>query len=182
MMRVLVMPALVAALLAGSAAPPVALAADPILTDQGPNWTQVTREDFYSRDQGSRMIPLAWLQNLKQANGQPFLSDNLARYGYLPNPANTNGLPVGFTASGAGGLQIAGMTCSACHTRQLVANGATYPIDGGAGLGGFPRFLSHLDPAMGQVIASDAAFATSATTVLGPPAPDAVDIATLRAQ
>ena len=108
-MRVLVMPALVAALLAGSAAlsvaSPVALAADPILTDQGPNWTQVTREDFYSRDQGSRMIPLAWLQNLKQANGQPFLDGSLARYGYLPNPANTNGLPVGFTTSGASGLR-----------------------------------------------------------------------------
>ena len=50
------------------------------------------------------MIPLAWLQNLKQANGQPFLDGSLARYGYLPNPANTNGLPVGFTASGASGL------------------------------------------------------------------------------
>src|ERR1700742_2907327 len=90
MMRVIVVPALVVALLAGSAASPVALA-DPILTDQGPNWTQVTREDFYSRDQGSRMIPLAWLQNLKQANGQPFLDGSLARYGYLPHPAGRPG-------------------------------------------------------------------------------------------
>lgn len=53
-MRVIV-PALVVALLAGSAA----RAADPIFTDQGPNGTQVTREDFYTWDQGSRMIPLA---------------------------------------------------------------------------------------------------------------------------
>src|ERR1700742_1651748 len=125
MMRVIVVPALVVALLAGSAASPVALA-DPILTDQGPNWTQVTREGFYSRDQGSRMIPLAWLQNLKQANGQPRLDGSLSRYGYLPNPANTNGLPVGFTTSGASGLAIIGMTCSACHTRQLTNAGQSY--------------------------------------------------------
>jgi len=179
-MRAILFPALAVALLASS----TIRAADPtpVYTDQGPNWNATTRADFYSRDQGSRMIPLAWLQNLKQANGQPFLSDNLARYGYLPNPANTNGLPVGFTASGASGLQIAGMTCSACHTRQLVANGATYRIDGGPALVDFQSFLSDLDTAMGQVIASDAAFTTFATAVLGPPAPDAVDIATLRTQ
>jgi mono/diheme cytochrome c family protein len=179
-MRAIFLSALAITLLASSAVH----AADPtpVYADQGANWNATTRADFYSRDQGSRMIPLAWLQNLKQANGQPFLSDNLARYGYLPNPANSNGLPVGFTASGAGGLQIAGMTCSACHTRQLVANGATYRIDGGPALVDFQSFLSDLDTAMGQVIASDAAFATFATAVLGPPAPDAVDIATLRTQ
>jgi hypothetical protein len=46
------------------------------------------------------MIPLAWLRALKQPNGQPFLADSLGRYGYLPNPANSDQLPVGFTASG----------------------------------------------------------------------------------
>jgi hypothetical protein len=122
-MRAIFPPALAVALLAGFAVQ----AADPapVFTNQGPNWTQATRDDFYSRDQGSRMIPMAWLKNLKQSNGQPFLADNLARYGYLPNPANHNGLPVGFTASGARGIEIVGMTCSACHTRQITANGQT---------------------------------------------------------
>src|ERR1700683_5603215 len=90
---------------------------EPIYVDQGPNWTMAARTDFYSRDQGSKMIALTRLQALKQANGQPFLADSLARYGYLPNSANSNGLPIGFTtASGATGDQIVGMTCSACHT------------------------------------------------------------------
>ena len=54
-------------------------AADPpIFVDQGANWTPTTRADFYTRDQGSRMIPLAWLRELKQANGQPFLATALA--------------------------------------------------------------------------------------------------------
>ena len=60
----------------------------PIFVDQGLNWDAASRADFYTRDQGSRMIPLAWLQALKQPNGQPFLADSLSRYGYLPNPAN----------------------------------------------------------------------------------------------
>src|SRR6185437_3476442 len=103
-MRTILLPALIVAAVAASAVQ----AADPIYTEQGAGWTQALRDDFYSRDQGSRMIPLSWLQNLKQANGQPFLADSLGRYGYLPNPANNNGLPVGFTASGASGLQIVG--------------------------------------------------------------------------
>lgn len=60
--------------------------APPIFVDQGPGWTPAMRADFYTRDQGSQMIPLAWLRALKQPNGQPFLSDSLARYGYLPIP------------------------------------------------------------------------------------------------
>src|SRR5580698_5136078 len=115
LMRAIFLPALAVALLAPSAL----RAADPapVFTDQGASWTQASRDDFYSRDQGSRMIPLAWLKNLQQSNGQPFLADNLARYGYLTNPANHNGLPVGFTASGASGIEVVGMTCSACHVR-----------------------------------------------------------------
>jgi hypothetical protein len=62
-------------------------------------------------------MPLSWLEALKQSDGTPFLADSLSRYGYLRNPANSNGLPVGFTASGPQGNQFAGMTCAACHTR-----------------------------------------------------------------
>jgi mono/diheme cytochrome c family protein len=171
-----ILPALVAAFFSSAAVQ----AADPIFTDQGPGWTQVTRDDFYTRDQGSRMIPLAWLQALKQPNGQPFLEGNLARYGYLPNPASSNGLPVGFTASGAAGLQIVGMTCSACHTRQITANGQAYRIDGGPAIVDFQSFLSDLDSAIGQTLASDTAFNSFATTVLSSPTPDADDVATLR--
>jgi mono/diheme cytochrome c family protein len=148
--------------------------------DQGPNWTQERRADFYTRDQGARMIPLAWLQALKQPNGQPFLADSLARYGYLPNPDNTNGLPVGFTASGPAGAQIAGMTCSACHTRQITAESKTYRIDGGPAIVDFQSFLADLDTAVGQVLASDAAFQPFAVAVLGSASPDPEDIAALR--
>ena len=168
-----------AALFTGSAV----WAADPtpVFTSQGSNWTPATRTDFYTRDQGSRMIPLAWLQALKQSNGLPFLADSLARYGYLPNdPPNSNGLPIGFTASGASGVQIAGMTCSACHTRQITAEGKTYRIDGGPAIVDFQGLLTDLDSSVGQVLASDAAFNSFAGAVLSSATPDPDDVATLR--
>src|SRR5947208_3403312 len=100
--------------------------AQPIYTDQRPRWTAASRADFYTRDQGSRIMPFAWLRALKQADGSDFLADSLARYGYLPNPGNANGLPVGFTSSGPAGIRTVGMTCSACHTREITAEGRTY--------------------------------------------------------
>jgi len=154
----------------------------PIFLDQGSSWTSVTRADFYSRDQGSRMIPLSWLQALKQPNGQPFLADNLTRYGYLENPVNTNGLPIGFTASGATGSQTVGMTCAACHTRQITAEGKTYRIDGGPAIVDFQRFLTDLDTAVAEVLVSDQAFLSFARPVIGSNAPDLDDVAALRRQ
>uniref|UniRef100_Q07I53 Cytochrome c domain-containing protein n=1 Tax=Rhodopseudomonas palustris (strain BisA53) TaxID=316055 RepID=Q07I53_RHOP5 len=153
----------------------------PIFVDQGTNWTAEARTDFYGRDQGSRMIALSWLKAFKQPNGQPFLDGSLARYGYLPNPANQDGLPVGFTSSGAGGTEIVGMTCSACHTRQISAEGKTYRIDGGPAIVDFQTFLSDLDVAAGQVVASDASFKAFASAVLQSANPDPDDVLALRA-
>jgi mono/diheme cytochrome c family protein len=164
--------------LAGSAAaqtPPV------IFVGQGANWTAATRASFYSQDQGSRMIPYDWLAALKQPNGQAFLADNLARYGYLTNPANTNGLPVGFTVSGPAGAQVAGMSCAACHTRQITVSGVPYRIDGGPAIADFQHYLADLDAAVGSVLASDAAFATFASAVLQSPSPPPNEVLALRA-
>jgi mono/diheme cytochrome c family protein len=174
--------ALVLAHLSASQAP--AQTASVTYTAQGDDWTTESRTEFYRQDQGSKMIPLAWLRSLKQADGEPFLSDNLARYGYLPNPdpANTSGLPIGFTASGPAGTRVVGMTCSACHTRQITAKGKTYRIDGGPALADFQSLLSDLDAAVGQALASDAAFAAFASAVLALPSPDPEDVVQLKAE
>ena len=151
----------------------------PILLDQGAGWTDATRADFYSRDQGSQIMPLAWLEALEQPSGTPFLADSLGRYGYLANPANNNFLPVGFTAAGPEGSEIAGMTCAACHTRQISVDGSEYRIDGGPAIVDFQSFLADLDTAVGAVLASDAAFQAFAQRVLGATAQPA-DVAALR--
>ena len=98
-----------------------------VAVDQGPNWTPATRP-VLQPDQGSQIMPLVWFEALKQPNGQPFIGNSLSRYGYLPNPASpTPGLPVGFTVNGSGNGTMVGMTCAACHTRQIVVGRRRLP-------------------------------------------------------
>src|SRR5262245_58275213 len=100
--------------------------------DQGALWTSGARADFYSRAQGSRVMPLAWITALKQPDGRPFIEDSLGRYGYLPNPTSTPpGLPVGFSVANDSGGEVLGITCAACHTREIEVTGIHYRIDGG---------------------------------------------------
>src|SRR4051794_6419140 len=141
--------------------------------NQGPAWTPAARADFYGRDQGSRLIPLAWLRALKTPSGEPFLADGLARYGYLPNPAGRYNLPIGFFPAAYQGRQFAAMNCSACHTRQIAVSGTEYRIDGGPAFTDFQALLTDLDSALGAVLESDSAFAPFAAQVLGPGAPPA---------
>jgi cytochrome c553 len=146
-----------------------ARASDPIHADQGGAWTQATRLQFYSQDQGSQLIPLAWLKALRQADGAPFLREALARYGYLPNPDSSYNehLPIGFTLSDSRQGLMVGMTCSACHTRQINVGSQTYQIDGGPAFADFGAFVKDLDDAVRRVLASPASFQEFATQVLG---------------
>jgi hypothetical protein len=159
-----------------------------IYIDQGHAWDDASRAAFYTQDQGSQIMPLAWFIALKQAGGTtPFLKDSLSRYGYLPNPANadTTGLPVGFTsARGKDGKQFVGMTCSACHTRQISVDGKDYRIDGGPAIVDFQKFLTELDVAVGWTLdlGNIKAFEAFARAVLGESNPDLVKLAALRAE
>jgi hypothetical protein len=155
---------------------------EPSFISQSPDWTASARADFYTRDQGSRIIPLAWARALKQPNGEPFLADSLARYGYLPNPANSEGLPVGFMTSGITGSRTLAMNCSACHTRQITVEGRTYRIDGGPAFADFQSFLTDLDTAVGKVVNDAAVFDTFAAAVLRSTSPDPRDIADLKTE
>lgn len=161
------------------AVPPAPPAAQPDAllkpaVEQGPNWTRGTRAQFYSGDQGSRIIPLRWIMALKQANGQPFMADNLSRYGYLRNDEAPSSLPVGFTTNGPDGNAAIGMTCAACHTREIEVGGKPYRIDGGPAIADFQSFLMDIDQAVNKVLSDPAVFADFAAAVLGgEPSPDA---------
>jgi len=158
----------------------LAMAQDPAVrfADQGPEWTPELRAAFYVQDQGSQMIPLAWFKALRQADGKPFNDGALARYGYLPNPSplNLEGLPVGFTLANAQEGPMVGMTCAACHTRQITVDATPYRIDGGPAFADFQSFVVDLDDAMRRALASGEAFQSFAQSVLGVDAnkPDAV--------
>jgi hypothetical protein len=147
-----------------------------ITVQQGGLWTQEARDDFYSRDQGSRLIPLKWIAALKQANGSPFMDASLSRYGYLANEnSSPAGLPVGFTVANTTTGEVLGMTCSACHTRQIIVRGTSYRIDGGPGIVDFQSLLSDLDAAVGRVLNDTSLFDGFSHAVLGSaPTADAV--------
>ena len=142
--------------------------------DQGPQWTAASRKEFYTRDQGARLMPFNWFQALKRVDGSGFLDDGLARYGYLPNPDSPiPGLPVGFLAAldieGGASLSI---TCAACHTRQIEIGGAALRLDGGPAIVDIGSFFSDLDAAYAKILKDDAAFKVFAVSALGASASD----------
>ncbi|OSJ19304.1 hypothetical protein BST63_03225 [Bradyrhizobium canariense] len=143
------------------------IAADPVPIDQGAEWTSTRRNDFYTLDQGSRLIPLSWIMALKLPDGRPFMDHGLQRYGFLKNGTAT--LPLGFTSTGQAGREILGLTCSACHTRQIEVSGTSYRIDGGPALIDFQKFLSDLDVAVDKLVNDANAFTTFAESILGTP-------------
>src|SRR5690348_7674035 len=100
----------------------------------GQNWLPADRQWFYTTPQGSQLIQYSWFKALERPDTQDlFVSDSLARFGYLPNdtsPANPDGLPVGFVRDVEGQRAWLGMTCAACHTGQINYQGQTLQIDG----------------------------------------------------
>ncbi|MEM7429019.1 MAG: di-heme-cytochrome C peroxidase [Pseudomonadota bacterium] len=157
-----------ASLLLGSLAIGVhqAGAAEPTYVKQG-GWTDKDRKAFYVGDQGSRIMPLSWMRALKH-DGQGFLEDALTRYGYLKLEGRTGAedVPVGFTvATGTDGTPSIGMTCSACHTRQISVDGKDYRIDGGPAIVDFEAFLNDLVKAVD--VAQGDGFNAFAKKVLG---------------
>ncbi len=135
-----------------------------IKLDQGRDWTELRRRQYYSVDQGSRLIRFSWIKALRQENGEPFLANSLSRYGYLPNSASPEKLPIGFQVSSDGWM---GITCSACHTRQIEVNGTQYRVDGGPALADFQRFLTDLDQSVEKTLADPVKFKEAAIRVRG---------------
>src|SRR5688500_4206359 len=135
---------------------------------QWQNWDAAERAAFYSTDQGSRLIPYDWYRALDKADGSGrFAADGLARFGYLPNP-KTPDLPVGFTTgkdtAEYGGRIALGMTCSACHTREVVvavpgeASPRRVRVDGGPAIADFHAFLTELDAAVRAILVTGGDF------------------------
>ena len=122
--------------------------------DLDQTWSAKDRTLWYEASQGSRLIPLAWLQALRQpGQSGAFLDDeHVARLGYLPY-TNSNGLrlPVGFAIDRTPAARLSktnltwsskqpadapwvGLNCSACHTAEITYQGTTLRVDGGPAL------------------------------------------------
>lgn len=142
----------------------------PIALEQG--WSEADRKWWSDIDQGSRLIPRAWLEALEQANSTVlFLDDaNIRRFGYLPRPAPASGgpaLPVGFSVDTQidEGLSVTrlrwredqgrneawvGLNCAACHTAEISYRGRRMHVQGGPTMADFQGFVEALDSAVRQ--------------------------------
>ena len=124
--------------------------------DQGIDPATLAR--YHHTDQGTRLIPAAWLQALKTADGSTRVMDsaNTAKFGFLPDEIrsklNPYGWPIGFTVSDPSqGIPIAGITCAACHTGQLDYRGRNVRIEGGQAMVDLPAFDMDVLKALGAV-------------------------------
>ena len=149
-----------------------ALPADPeiervVYLEQG--WSPADSLDFYSRTQGSRLVPYDWFLALEQPDNDKLFRDNehIRSLGYLVQRShdwNPDGLPVGFVndTDPDRGNWI-GLTCAACHTGEIHHNKAAYRIDGAPTLADIQRLLARLTEAIERTLDDSAKFERFAT-------------------
>lgn len=160
--------------------------------DLGQGWTKCDRDWWYTVTQGSRLLPLSWMQNLEQPNNSNKILDgkNVSGFNYLPNTRSENnpyGLPVGFAVdidlagrdpsmcrtygrlceSGSIRGEWVGFNCSACHTNEITFKGKTLRIDGAPSLADFQGFTGQTLAGLTATDADEAKFLRFAKAVLG---------------
>jgi len=102
----------------------------------------------------------------------------LARFGFLPDPQNPDGLPVGVAKdtvvdpNSGETVEVVGLTCSACHTGQLEYKGKGIRIDGGQANVDLASFQTELGYAVGFADKIPLRFDRFAKVVLGENASD----------
>ena len=166
----------------------VSTQADPVAgaaLDQG--WSAQQRANWYTRSQGSRLLPLSWFQALEQPGSTlPFLDrDNIERFRYLWDASEKGGkLPVGFAVDVQDDENFSemtrlrwknpqsrmepwvGMNCAACHTAEMTYRGTRIRVDGGPTLADFQGFMRTLRRALVETRDDDAKWQRFAVAVL----------------
>ncbi len=126
-------------------------------------WNQDTKEAFYFQDQGSKLLPARWFENLKRPDGQAQFADGLDRFGFIPVPADSKpgpyGLPIGFAIhkeTQGKETEWIGLTCAACHTARVVMpDGQEMRIDGGPSLLDFDSFFAEFVQSLNATLTPD---------------------------
>lgn len=182
-----------ASLAVGLAAAAAANAEDVVYVNKG--WSARDRAQWYTTSQGSQLLPLKWIWAIERPDSsEAFLgSENVRRYGYLP-AEKAGELPVGFAIAPNGNVNEplwqavkdtvaewfgsgapksttgdwVGLTCAACHTSEIVAQGRRLRIDGAGTQADFQTFFADLLAAMKATKADTAKFDRFADKVLGP--------------
>lgn len=134
-----------------------------------PSWDKPTRDDYYWRQQGTVMMPVAWFKALEEPEGTQLISDRdtLSRFGFLVDDVPQGQWPIGFTPFNLQGVETLGLGCAACHTGQINYKGVGIRIDGGGGLQNSALFTSTIGKAVMVTAANSDKFDRFARRVLG---------------
>src|SRR6266545_4842873 len=142
----------------------------PQIVQLNQGWSEREATFYNHANEGTNLAPLEFVLNLPDAAkpGSRFVDKLASAYGFIPSEKSTlnpHGLPVGFAIDDRpksfGDRVYVGITCSACHTRQLTysradATGQTatwiMPVHGGPGLLDFQRFTRDLYDAFFAVL------------------------------
>ncbi len=125
------------------------------------NIDQTTLHRYHFTDQGTRLIPAAWLDALQDANGKRVMDPEvLSGLGFLydgvkDNDRNPYAWPIGFTVSDpktTGGIPIAGLSCAACHTGQIEYKGTAVRIEGGQSMIDLTGFAENILGAVAALV------------------------------
>jgi hypothetical protein len=147
---------------------PVAHAQDQQYYPETQGWGQSQMRAWYELSQGSRLIPLDWLNAVQNNDGTPFFSRKaMEAFGYAYFVDRPESLPIGFIIDRDPSKAWLGFNCSACHTSQLKAGTASVFVHGGQSMADFQAFTTRLIANMGQVLDDDKTFAIFAQQVLG---------------
>lgn len=135
------------------------------------NWNKETRADFYTRSQGSQMMPYKWALALERADStQWFFENGLERHGYIANgksALNPNAFPVGFVRDVDPSGEWLGMNCAACHTGQISHKDTLLQIDGAPARADMYGLLTDLEASLLATVSDSKKFDRFARKVLG---------------
>jgi hypothetical protein len=106
------------------------------------------QEVWHHLSEGSELMPMSFLEALRNTNtGKPFI-ESLASYGFLVESEDPHHLPVGWTMQmrDFGGRQVPfiGINCAACHSGEIRFKGASIRIDGAPNLFALEGFFNDL--------------------------------------
>ncbi len=139
------------------------------------NWSEAKRAFWYGASQGSRLIPLAWLEALEKPGAiDLFMApEHVKKFNLIPRKVDVPDrkahaqLALGFVIDKSSDQYLertklrwkndqnnneawVGLNCSACHTSQIKYQGKDIRIDGGASLFDFQVFMETLNTALEQ--------------------------------
>lgn len=132
-------------------------------------WKETERSDWYRLSQGSRLIPEAWANALRTADGTRFFdARHFDRFGYVREYSGDR-WPIGFVRDRdeRSGNYWIGLNCSACHTVQINFNGKKMRVDGAATLADFQTMVEALIAAMRNTVDNADTWKTFVADVLG---------------